>query len=107
MQIRIVGISAEGDRLFQLQGGEVVAVEADGSHHPEVVVGGDVALGVEGMSGADVRQYADNFSRFGVVGVELETGVQEDAPVAVFQDLPYVLVVGLDGDDAEVVLVGV
>ena len=43
----------------------------------------------------------------GVVGVELEAGAEEDAPVAVFQNLPHVLVVGLDGDDAEVVLVGV
>ena len=107
VQVRVVGIAAEGDRLFQLKGGGVVAAEPGGGHYPEVVVGGDVALCVEGISGADFGQHAGNLFLPGVVGVELEAGVEEDAPVAVFQNLPHVLVVGLDGDDAEVVLVGV
>lgn len=60
VQVRVVGIAAEGDRLFQLKGGGVVAAEPGGGHYPEVVVGGDVALCVEGISGADFGQHAGN-----------------------------------------------
>ncbi|MDC1809675.1 hypothetical protein POZ03_04270 [Bacteroides uniformis] len=66
-----------------------------------------MTLCVGGISEADSGQHAGNLFFPGVVGVELEAGVEEDAPVAVFQNLPHVLVVGLDGDDAEIVLVGV
>ena len=107
VQVGVVGVSAKGDRLFQLQGGEIVTVELDGGHYPEVVIRVDMALRVEVMSGTDVGQHAGYLFCFGVVGIELKTSAHEDAPVAVFYDLPDVLIVGFDGDYMEVVLVGI
>lgn len=107
LQEGVVRIVFDRNAFLELHGLRIVTAYFQRVDDPQVVVAVDMAPVVERALRIEIGDHAFEASGRRVVGVELDDRVEQDAPAAAFDELVAVLVMVVDGNAAEIVLLGI